>query len=68
MWSYYKKTFLAVQFVAVFVSWMVYSNTKHELVPTAVFFLFMQASAVLGAMWANRLHRKIQRSASCASN
>jgi len=58
MWNYYKKTFLAVQFAALLVSWMVYRNTKPLLLPALVFMLSMQVSAVFGAMWAHRLSKK----------
>jgi hypothetical protein len=60
MWDYYKRTFVAVQMAALLVSYMVYRNTHHAVVPPLVFFLSMQISAVFGAMWANRLRRKIQ--------
>jgi hypothetical protein len=68
MWDYYKRTFLAVQLAAGLVSYMVYRDTNHAWMPTAVFFLSMQISAVFGAMWANRLRRKIQAHSSCAIN
>ena len=60
MWDYYKKTFMAVQLAALLVSYMVYRNTNHAVIPPIVFFLTMQLSAVFGAMWANRLRRKIR--------
>jgi len=59
MWDYYKRTFVIVQIAALLVSYMVYRNSNHAIVPPLVFFLFMQVSAVFGAMWANRLRRKI---------
>ena len=59
MWDYYKKTFLLVQIVAFLISYMVYRNANHAWAPPIVFFLFMQVSAVFGAMWANRLRRKV---------
>ena len=63
MWSYYKRTFLAVQFATLLVSFMAYRTTKPLWVPTLLFFLSMQVSSVLGAMWANRLRKKMH---SCA--
>ena len=60
MWDYYKRTFAAVQVAALLVCYMVYTKTNHALFPPVVFFLSMQVSAVLGALWANRLRRKIQ--------
>jgi hypothetical protein len=61
MWSYYKRTFGAVQLFTFVISWMVFRTTNHHLAPTAIFFLTMQGSAVLGALWADRLHRKMTR-------
>jgi hypothetical protein len=60
MWDYYKRTFAMVQFAALLVSYMVYSASNHKIVPSLVFFASMQISAVFGAMWANRLRRKMQ--------
>jgi hypothetical protein len=60
MWDYYKRTFVIVQIATVLVSYMVYRNSNHAMVPPVVFFAFMQVSAVFGAMWANRLRRKIR--------
>ncbi len=66
MWRYYKRTFWAVQLFALVVSGMVYSSTKPVLGPSLLFFLFMQASAVMGAAWAHRLNRKLETwSAGC---
>jgi hypothetical protein len=59
MWHYYKRTFVMVQLAALAVGTMVYDKTR-ILTPAIVFFLFMQISAVLGAMWAHRLRRKIE--------
>jgi hypothetical protein len=68
MWSYYKRTFVSVQLFAGAICWMVYRATNHQLPPTAVFFISMQVGAVLGAMWANRLRKKVARSMSCLPN
>lgn len=68
MWDYYKRTFLAVQLAAGVVSWMVFRSTSHSWMPTAVFFVSMQISAVFGAMWANRLRTKMQARTSCPIN
>jgi hypothetical protein len=68
MWHYYKRTFLVVQLATGLVSWMVYRASNHLLAPTAVFFLSMQGNAALGAMWANRLRRKLQSGTSCLIN
>jgi len=68
MWTYYKKSFVAVQSFSLVVSWMVYRNTTPLLTPAAVFFLSMQASAVLGSMWANRLRKETQSSVTMMLN
>jgi membrane associated rhomboid family serine protease len=68
MWDYYKRTFLAVQLVTGLVGWMVYRSSNHLWIPTAMFVLSMEISAIFGAMWANRLRRKIQARTSCAIN
>ncbi len=60
MWDYYKRTFVMVQVAALLVSALVYTKASHGLVAPLVFFMAMQVSAVFGAMWANRLRRKIQ--------
>ena len=60
MWDYYKRTFAAVQLVALLGVYLAYTKTNHALLPPVVIFLSMQVSAVFGAMWANRLRRKIQ--------
>ena len=60
MWDYYKRTFVAVQVAALLAGYMAYTKTNHALFPPVVLFLSMQVSAVFGALWANRLRRKIQ--------
>jgi hypothetical protein len=59
MWDYYKRTFGAVQLATLLVSYMVYRHTNHAIIPPVAFFLTMQISAVFGAMWADRLRRKV---------
>jgi hypothetical protein len=59
MWEYYKKTFVLVQIVALLSSYFVYSKTNHAWAPPIAIFISMQVSAVFGAMWANRLRRKV---------
>ena len=67
MWDYYKKTFIAVQLFSIVVSAMVY-HASHSLAPSAVFFASTQTSAIFGAMWANRLRKKMQTRSSCLIN
>ncbi len=59
MWNYYRRTFWAVQLFALVVGGMVYSSTKPVLGPSLLVFLFMQASALVGAAWAHRLSKKL---------
>lgn len=59
MWSYYKKTFAMVQTAAFAVSVFVYGSTDGAVLPASVFFVTMQVSALFGAMWANRLRRRV---------
>ena len=58
MWDYYKRTFALVQVAAVLVCYLAYRNSSHWVAPVACF-LSMQLASVLGAMWANRLRRKV---------
>jgi hypothetical protein len=60
MWDYYKRTFVMVQIAILLVGYLAYSATNHSLVVPIVFFATMQVSALFGAMWANRLRRKIE--------
>ena len=68
MWSHHKKSFIALQFFSLAVSWMLYRITTPLLTPAAVFFLSMQVSAVLGSMWANRLRKETQSSSTMMLN
>ncbi len=60
MWDYYKRTFVMVQVLALVVGYLAYSASNHSLVAPIVFIAIMQVSAVFGAMWADRLRRKIR--------
>jgi hypothetical protein len=59
MWEHYKKTFGSMQFAITVACFSIYYGLGHRLAVTAVFFVMMQAGAVLGAAWAQRLRRKI---------
>jgi hypothetical protein len=63
MWEQYKKTFLGVQVMAGGVTAWVYFGMTHWWASAAMVFLTMQIGGVLGAMWANRLRKKFQRTA-----
>jgi hypothetical protein len=65
MWSYYKKTFPAVQAGAVAMGVIVYKAAEDHLGPAFLIFMVMQLAAFVGAAWANRLRTKILRAHSC---
>ena len=46
--------------LALIVSLMVFRASQHAWAPTFVVFAFMNACAVLGAMWVSRLKRLVQ--------
>jgi hypothetical protein len=60
MWEHYRRTFLGMQMVIAMVTVVVFLGF-HTLAQAAVFFVFMQLSAVIGALWAARLKAYIQR-------
>jgi hypothetical protein len=62
MWEQYKKTFLGVQILAFGAAAWVYLGLSHWWGPAAIVFCTMQISAVFGAMWANRIKRRIEQS------
>ena len=54
MWEHYRKTFMGMQIVIALVTIGVYLLLG-QLAQAAVFFLVMQISAVMGAVWAARI-------------
>lgn len=60
MWEHYKKTFGRMQTVIALVTGAVFLGLQQMWFVTATFFLVMQVGAVVGAMWASRLKRKLQ--------
>jgi hypothetical protein len=61
MWEHYKKTFKGIQLVIALVAVGVYFFFGRHWQQAAVFFLVMQFSAVMGAVWAARLRAVMQR-------
>jgi hypothetical protein len=59
MWDQYKKTVRGMQAMVLVVTACVFLAT-HDIGVAGVFFVAMQLSAVLGAMWAYRLRRKFE--------
>ena len=61
MWEQYKKTFAVTQIVilTVAVAVTLWSRAWNA---GAMFFVIMQMGAILGAMWATRLKRMVERS------
>ena len=60
MWDHYKKTFGSVQTAIALATVFIFFQFHHMWFVTGVFFLMMQLGSVLGALWANRLRRKMQ--------
>ena len=60
MWEHYKKTFKSVQAAIAIATIGIYFGLQHRVFVTLVFFLMMQAGSLVGALWANRLRRKMQ--------
>ena len=66
-WAHYKKTFLLMQLLIVLIAAQVHRQAQHIWVVTLVFFLVMQLGALVGALWAGRLRRRLVAS-SCEVN
>ena len=60
MWQQYKRTLPFMQSTIFLVTVGIYLALHHLLLLAAVFFVAMQLSAVLGAMWAYRLKGKLE--------
>ena len=56
----YKKTFAAIQVTVGFVTLIVLMQT-HRLIAALAFFATMQIGAIVGAIWAAGLKRRIER-------
>ena len=63
MWQHYRKTFVGMQAVIWAVTIAAYFMCGQRLAPAGVFFVVMQWSAVIGAVWAARLSAMAQRRA-----
>ena len=59
MWGYYKRIFFAIQLVTGPVAWMVCEASNHLWIPTAIFVLSMETSALFGAMWAGQRRNRL---------
>ena len=59
MWQQYKKTFTGMQVVITIVTVAVYFGMGRLPALAGLFFLTMQAGALLGAAWAARLKRRL---------
>ena len=59
MWEQYKRTLPSTQSAILIVTVGIYLTLHHLLLLAAIFFVAMQLGAVLGAMWAYRLKRKL---------
>jgi Na+/melibiose symporter-like transporter len=59
MWQQYRKTFTGMQVVITLVTLAVYFGMGRLPALAGLFFLTMQAGAVIGAAWAARLKRRL---------
>jgi uncharacterized membrane protein YfcA len=59
MWEQYRKTFAKTQSVIAVVTIWTYFGLGHWITRSLVFFVVMQAAAVVGAMWGVRLRNKV---------
>ncbi len=59
MWEHYKTTFTKIQAYILLASAALYFSLGRQWITTAVFFVIMQLGSVVGAMWAQRLKRKL---------
>jgi len=59
MWEHYKKTFRSVQAAIAIATIGIYIGLHRMGFVTLVFFLMMQAGALVGAAWGQRLRRKM---------
>jgi len=62
MWQHYRKTFIPIQIMIIIIGVMLMTVWKLPAVPTAAYLLIMEVFAVVGAMWAASLRRRILRS------
>jgi hypothetical protein len=59
MWQHYRKTFVPMQLGIITICCVLYFKLGIPLPSTAIYFLIMEAAAVVGAMWAARLRARI---------
>jgi hypothetical protein len=63
MWQHYRNTFWRIQLIIWVVTACVYLFLGQMVGRAAIFFVFMQVSAVIGAVWGVRLRAYVDRSA-----
>ncbi|QOV88758.1 hypothetical protein [Humisphaera borealis] len=61
MWEHYRNTFAGMQIMIGVVTASIYLFFGQSIFVASVFFLVMQLSAVIGAVWAVRLRAYVQR-------
>ena len=64
MWAQYKKTFVMTQIVICVLTLVIYFETNRVLALAALYFVMMQLGSVLGAGWALRLRKRVERRSS----
>ena len=60
MWEHYRRTLKPVQAAIATVTVAIYFGMHRMWFVAAVFFLMMQVGALFGALWGQRLRRKMQ--------
>jgi hypothetical protein len=63
MWQQYRKSLVSMQVFIAMITLGVFFLLGHQWATAAAFFVVMQISAVIGAVWACRVKALIQRSA-----
>ena len=61
MWQHYRSTFTGMQIVIAVVAASIYLLFGHNWLMALTFFVVMQLSAVIGAVWATRLRVIVER-------
>jgi hypothetical protein len=61
MWDHYRKSFWSMQVMILGITCAVFVMARQLWLVAALFFVVMQLGSVIGALWATRLRRKLER-------
>jgi hypothetical protein len=61
MWQHYQRTFAGMQIMIAVVTVGIYFFLGRQMAAAVMFFIVMQIGALLGAAWAARLRRLMER-------